>query len=431
MSSQEFRKQQPSTQDIKQFSVPEINEINVEGKQRFYVHHTPELGVLKIMLWFPCGTYHQNKSFQATAAFDLILSGGNGKSEKDIIGYIDHLGASVTTDTDMYTSSLTIKCSKLNALETFQWVLNAIETAEYPEMEFENYKLVKYAGFERKMQTPSFWSSRLAYQNYYGIDSPLGKYGELSDIQNLNRDEVVNFSKNFIHPSDAMLLIAGDCDESLKNSILNIHNKKGSKLFNYPDTTYNTNIQSTFSKIIKHNLPNSSQVSMVMLKHIGAMPEEKLHAYSLLNMILGGYFGSRLMQEIREEKGLTYGIGSYFRPAYDGRSWIISGEMNSENAALAFDNIKEILSELQKTKISTSELDKAKRYYSGQFRSGFDGPFSLAGKIQQKIQRNLSNNFFNETLSNIWNVTPEQLLELAENELNPSSFIVTMAGKLE
>jgi predicted Zn-dependent peptidase len=147
-------------------------------------------------------------------------------------------------------------------------------------------------------------------------------------------------------------------------------------------------------------------------------------------MVLGGYFGSRLMQEIREEKGLTYGIGSYFRPAMDGRSWIISGEMNSENADLALSCVVEIMEKLRSEIIDIEELERAKRYYSGQFRSGFDGPFSSAAKIQQRIMRNYSDTFYKDTLSAIWNTTPEEILEVAQNYLDPNTFIKVMSGKV-
>jgi predicted Zn-dependent peptidase len=136
------------------------------------------------------------------------------------------------------------------------------------------------------------------------------------------------------------------------------------------------------------------------------------------------------MQEIREEKGLTYGIGSYFKPAMDGRTWIVSGEMNSENAQLALYCVVDIMNQLRTQPVELEELEKAKRYYSGQFRSGFDGPFSAAAKVQQKIMRNYSDSFFENTLEHIWNITPKEILEVAQNYLDPNTFIKTMAGKV-
>jgi len=137
------------------------------------------------------------------------------------------------------------------------------------------------------------------------------------------------------------------------------------------------------------------------------------------------------MQEIREQKGLTYGISSYFRPAMQGRSWIISGEMNSNNAHLALDCTLEIMEKIRTSLVSDEELEKAKRYYSGQFRTGFDGPFSIASKVQQKILSNYSDNFFADTLDHIWQITPQQIKTVAQNYLDPKSFIKVMSGKIQ
>ncbi len=428
--SQNFRKEAPITRTIKSFDVPEIIESHLVEGQRHFISHTESLGVVKIMLWFPHGISEQKSSFIATAAYELLFSGGNGKTEKEIVGYLDHLGANVQFDCELYGATATIRCSKIRAVEVIKWVSENILLCEFPEKEFENYKLIKKASIERKMQTPQYWSAKIASENYYGAEHLLGKHGKIEDIENLKREDVVAFHMEHIHPGKSMLLVAGDCDEKLGTELLSIHNEYFKENFDFKIGEANLTGIDKFTEIIKHSLPNSTQVSLQLLKHIGHLEESDLHKFTLLNMVLGGYFGSRLMQEIREEKGLTYGIGSYFRPAMDGRSWIISGEMNSENADLALSCVVEIMEKLRSEIIDIEELERAKRYYSGQFRSGFDGPFSSAAKIQQRIMRNYSDTFYKDTLSAIWNTTPEEILEVAQNYLDPNSFIKVMAGKV-
>jgi len=428
--SQDFRKSAPETRVIKNFPVPKIEESQwVEG-QRHYISHTDSLGVVKIMLWFPNGISEQKSSFIATAAYELISSGGKGKSEKDIIGYLDHLGATVQFDCELYGATATIRCSKETAIDVFKWVTQTILDCEYPDREFENYKLIKRASIERKMQTPQYWSAKIASENYYGKDHLLGKHGSLADIDGLKKEDVLAFHMEHIDLGKSMLLVAGDCDEILGKELLSIHNEFFTQKFDLKIGEAKIETNKTFEGILTHELPNSSQVSLQLMKHIGKLEEIDLHKFTLLNMVLGGYFGSRLMQEIREEKGLTYGIGSYFRPAMDGRSWIISGEMNSDNAQLALENVIEIMEKLRTDLIDNEELERAKRYYSGQFRSGFDGPFSSAAKMQQIIMRNYSNHFYANTLEEIWNITAEELLEVAKIYLDPNTFIKVMAGKI-
>jgi predicted Zn-dependent peptidase len=424
------RKTPPNTRTIKSFPVPEIQEKPTE-KQRLFVSNTENLGVVKMMLWFPHGKSTQKSSFIADAAYNLLLAGGDGKSEKEIIDYLDHLGASINIDCEIFGATATIRCAKECAVSILEWIINHMIKAEYPDRELENYKLIKKASIERKMQTPQYWASRLASENYYGANHLLGKHGQLEKIDSLNKSEILDYRNKFIHPGNSMLLVAGDCDNELEEKLKSLHVSYFQSKFQINIDSEDIHSDRNYPEIIYHDLPNSSQVSLQLLKHVGSLPETELHKFTLLNMILGGYFGSRLMQEIREEKGLTYGIGSYFRPAMQGRTWIISGEMNSTNAQLALDCTLEIMEKLRTELVSEEELEKAKRYYSGQFRSGFDGPFSIAAKVQQKILRNYSNQFFIDTLEHIWNITPEQIKITAQNYLDPKSFIKVMAGKIQ
>ena len=138
------------------------------------------------------------------------------------------------------------------------------------------------------------------------------------------------------------------------------------------------------SRII-HPIENTTQTSLQMVSHIEPKDQKERNSLTLLNLVLGGYFGSRLMQILREEKGLTYGIGSYFRPAFQNYTWTISGELNSNHIEESIQCIEEIFTTLKKSAISPIELYKIKQYYAGQFRSGFDGPFALSSKIQNLL----------------------------------------------
>ncbi len=88
------------------------------------------------------------------------------------------------------------------------------------------------------------------------------------------------------------------------------------------------------------------------------------------------------------------------------------------------------MNELSAVCVSEEELDKAKRFFSGQFRSGFDGPFSAAAKYQQTILRNHSSMYYKNTLNSIWNTTADELKQLANNVLDEKTFVKVISGKI-
>jgi zinc protease len=423
----QFRSTRPDVRTIKTFDVPAFQEQKSKMGQRYFYQNTADLGVLRLSIWFPAGIKEQTKPMQTAGAMELLLAGGCGKTEKEIIQYIEHLGASVSTDYSLIGSVLNLRCSNLVAANVLNWVEKHIEGAEYPLNEFENYIPVKMASLERKMQTPSYWSDRIARESYYGETTLMGKYADLEDLEKLTRDDLVAFHEKHLHLGKSMLFISGDCSEELLENLLEIHDQYFTEPFSL-EIPEEEILGEVSDSIIKHSVKNTTQASMVLLKHIGEIDELTQYQLTLLNMVLGGYFGSRLMQELREKQGLTYGISSYFRPSLKGRTWLISGEMNSENAELALSKTVEIMNQLKSDLISVEELEKAKRFFSGQFRSGFDGPFSAAAKCQQTILRNHSSMYYQNTLEAIWNTIPEDLKTLANNVLDEKSFIKVISG---
>jgi predicted Zn-dependent peptidase len=419
----------PAVRTIKTFDVPTFEEKKSKKGQRYFHQHTPDLGVLRISLWFAAGLNEQTKPMQAAGTMELLLSGGCGRTEKEIIQYIEHLGASVNTDYSLLGSSLNIRCSSLVATQVLRWVEENIHGAEYPQSEIDNYLPVKMASLERKMQTPSYWSDRIARETYYGASTLIGKFADLEDIEKLSREDFVSFHAKHIQLGKSMLFISGDCSEALLDELLDIHDFYFQEPFELEIPAENI-LGNAPESVLKHAVKNTSQSSMVLMKHIGSIDENTQFKLTLLNMVLGGYFGSRLMQELREKQGLTYGIGSYFRSTLNGRTWVISGEMNSENSELALKKTVEIMNELKSVCVSEEELDKAKRFFSGQFRSGFDGPFSAAAKYQQTILRNHSSMYYKDTLKSIWNTTADELKQLANNVLDEKTFVKVISGKV-
>ena len=425
-----YREKAPEVRSIANFNVPEIA-FQKSAKGTLYFHEeSPGIGAASVFWLIPVSKQSQSKAFQALASVEMLLSGGDGKSEKEILQHIEHLGASVGNDSEQLYARIHFRCAKQVVEEVFAWVLHHVERAEYPQEELERYGIIKRASIERRMQTPGYWSDRKAKELLYKDLPSVGTFGSLEDFSALQREDLMNFHQKHIKNSPGVLFFSGDIDSQQKENLLNIWESYERGSFAWSLSDENIINATAFMDPIKHAMPNSSQVSMRWMKHISHLEESATHQYSLLNMVLGGYFGSRLMQELREKQGLTYGISSYFKPLWKGRSWNISGEMNSENTEKALISMGNIIEELQQHPIPADELDRAKRYYAGMFRSGFDGPFAQATKALQTLVRSNSSDYYAQTLDHIWNINSAMLLQLAQNELDTKTFVKVVAGEV-
>jgi zinc protease len=333
-------------------------------------------------------------------------------------------------DTALFHSDLTMKCTKEFFFESLDWLKVNYLDAIFPQAELDNYKQIEAASLQRKTATPRYWANRLCMEAIFGTDDPNTRYAELTDITAIETEALRKFHDGFYHPGQATWIVGGDIDENIKAALQQLAaSLPSTKPWNSPVVANRSAANAVQS--LERQLENTSQVSMFFAKEIPHISEADYHKFSLLNLILGGFFGSRLMQEIREERGLTYGIGSYISQTTYGNTWCISGEMNSTNAREAALATKELLMSMIENPPGGDELERAKRYYAGQFRSSFDGPFAMAGKLKGLMVRGYSFGHFDQALETIWSTTTDDLWQLANNYLHPETFHSVLAGDIK
>lgn len=422
-----YRQSRPQTQIISEIEVPAFQQYRLDSGNEICISNAADIGVIRLELFWAHGQYQQNRTFQASLATDLLLSGTEKHSEYEIIHFLDQLGASFRTESSMLGSSIVIRCNNKQFKKAFQWVIKNITAANYPEAEIQNARIIRAASLERQQQTPKYWSSRLAMEHLYGASSPLANHGDIDEYNTITKNDLISYKSDFLKLGDAMLFLSGDSNKEIFETINQTFQTVVAGKFELKIPKASV-LAPIFKEIIYHPLKNTNQVSLQLSAHIKPKSQKEKHHLTLLNLLLGGYFGSRLMQVLREEKGLTYGIGSYFKPAFGDFTWSISGELNSKNIDQAIKEIHNIFESIKSTEIEPAELNKIKQYYAGYVRSGFDGPFAMPGKIQYLIYNKLSINYYNELLENIWNVKSSEIKTIANNYLHKESFIHVLAG---
>jgi predicted Zn-dependent peptidase len=425
-----FRSQAPPVNPIENLVFDKIEPVRLGKALQCYRLPQRNLGVVKFDIFWPYGTLHQDAKYVARTSLGLALSGTNKISADQINEELEYLGTSIGYETHLNHSVFTLKSNKENFLKAFQFLQESFAGVIYPQAEIDNYKQIEQAGLMRKMQTPRYWSHRLCFEAMFGGNSPMASFANVEDIQSITALQLKQYHANFLNFNNASHFLSGDVDGQIWDAfMLAITNNKTPQSPLLPKVSHEN--PKTLGEIDKKPMEHAHQVSLLMGKTIHPLGEREIHTFSLLNMLLGGFFGSRLMQEIREEKGLTYGIGSYISQTNEGNSWCISCEMNSQNTAAAMEGIRAILEGLKTNPPAGDELERAKRYYCGQLRSSFDGPFALSSKIRNLLTRNYTYEHYSHAMDDIWKITGDELCSLADNYLNPESFHIAMAGDLK
>ncbi len=424
------RKFQPTYKNIDAINIIHPNKVTLDNgiQAHFIAAGTQE--VLKIDVIFEAGSWYQDKPPIASVTNEMMIEGTKTLTSRQISEKLDYYGAFILPQPTKDFASLSLFTLKKHLPHTIKILEDIIKNPSFDQNELSTFINKKKQMFLIEMEKVSNLARRAFNEQLFGAEHPYGKNLQIEDYDQISRTDLVHFHKNHYHPNGCKIIVAGKIDDSdiktINNHFGNKDWAKGGKIFNPEITTPNQIIKETI--IPKENVTQSAI-------RVGKRMITKTHPdflkLNILNTILGGYFGSRLMKNIREEKGYTYGIGSALISLKNEGFFVIVSEVGAD---VARDTIHEIFKEinrLREEKMSTQELNLVKNYMMGDFLRSFDGPFELAGNYREIIDFGLTPEYFNQAIDDIKSITPEEVMQLANKYLNKENFVKTIAGKYE
>ena len=231
-----------------------------------------------------------------------------------------------------------------------------------------------------------------------------------------------NFSQFWLN--NTQIFITGDIDENLLKNI----NKNITDNLNFSNDNFlNNKIESTNSfKIININKQDSEQVSMC-LGHTLPNNEDSKKLWCTI-AFLGGYFGSRLMKNIREKNGYTYGISAQIVSHRYAKYLLIKTSAKKEFKEAIIKEIKKEITLLQNEKISEEEFNSFKQYFLGNMLATFSNVFSDMEHFMTIKMLNLEQNYYPKLFGTIKNISGEEINHIAKKYLNPDMFVQVFVG---
>ena len=170
------------------------------------------------------------------------------------------------------------------------------------------------------------------------------------------------------------------------------------------------------------NDPDSVQGAIRIARNFPNRHHPDFQKMQVLNNIFGGFFGSRLMANIREDKGYTYGIHSYLANLIQESALMISTEAGKEVTEATIQEVYLEMKRLCDEPVSAEELKTTKNFMIGTLLGDLDGPFQVAGRWKSLILNDLTDEYFYNGIETIKNIRPLVLQELANKYLNGADF---------
>ncbi len=391
---------------------------------KLYTMAAGDSPVVRLSVVFHGGSSHQNHPFVASSTINMLSEGTQKYTSGEISEILDFYGIFYDTSIDRDYSIVTI-----NALEKF--LPKALELLEeliirpvFDERELNIYKTKRKGQLKIEREKSAYLARELFSKSLFGENHPYGTIYESSEYDTLTVEHLKEFFAQNYCAQRAFAVCSGCISESSSKAILSVLEKLP---MGTPQVqTTHIDLLSTPRAHIEREraLQSSIRIGLPLFKKGDPLYDQM----QVVAMILGGYFGSRLVQNLRETKGYTYGIYAAMVSMERLGYFAIATDVTAEYTEDAIEEIFSEIERLGREPISEQELEVVRSMIIGEVMRILDGPFGVADILIDNIQAGVSRDYLENFLELVRSITPECISELTSKYLPREKMVVVTVG---
>lgn len=422
------RKIIPAFKTIDKIEMIHASEKRLRNNIPVYAINAGSQDIIKIEFLFSAGMYQQQMPLQATTVNSMLEEGTSKMNAAQIADAVDFYGAFLEVGVEQDNASVILYTLNKHLKATLPVVEQIIKDAVFPQEELEIHLQNKKQKFLVNNQKVATIARKRFSELIFGEQHPYGRDVKDQDFEKIKREHLISFYNSQYRSNNCRIILAGKVNDDVYTSL--------DDLFGGTDWNGQTlhkektvEIISTSDKeqvVYKEDaLQSAIRIGKIMFNKT----HRDYHPMQVLNTVYGGYFGSRLMSNIREDKGYTYGIGSGMVSLKHGGYFFISTEVGVDVCSKALDEIYAEMDRLRKERVGAEELDLVRNYMLGTFMRNVDGPFALADRFKGLLEYGLGYDYFDKYIATVRSISASQLMELANKYFDRASMIELVAGK--
>lgn len=423
----DFRKRRPAIVPVEQLDFIPVEKVLLSNGIPVWLLRGGDQEVIRVEIVFDAGTiYHENP---LVAGFTnlALKEGTKSYSSAQIAEWIDSHGATIHTETTADYARISLDCLTKHAIKLIPLLHEMLLMPTFPEKEIAIQTERARQDFLINLEKVKFLARRRFTQLVFGEEHFYNTTEDPENYDQINGEVLRGFFEQYYYGRPFRMIVAGnfpaDFPEVL-NKYFGVHQITSQTLV--PCGTGEIKPVTGFHHVEK---PDALQSAI----HAGKPLFNRLHPdfvkMQVLTVLLGGYFGSRLMTNIREEKGYTYGIHASFVSARHEGVFSIVSQVGTSVTRQAIDEILREIQKLQHEPVSEEELQLVKNYLTGQLLRMADGPFAQSVLLRNAIEFNLEMEYYQDVLRQIKSINADEILQLAVTYLNPESLVWVIAGQ--
>ena len=413
----------PAIQKIEQVSIPEAVFRKLDnGIPLFYIN-AGQQPVMRLELVFEAGKWFEDTAGLSYFTGKMLTEGTKRFSAQEIATRFEAMGAFVEVNCGFDHITLIIHLLTRQLEEILPLVQEMVWQPSFLDGELQKLKDRKKQSLLVDLQKSSFVAARQFTKMVFGENHPYGRILEVEQVDSIHRDQLSHFHQQYMSGHFEIILSGMISDNHLESINLALGQHHIEKIA--PKSVKKTAYSASHYLLDKEDsLQSSIRVGMPYIPRQHPDYLEML----VVNEILGGYFGSRLMSNIREDKGYTYGIRSGIRCLAHDSIWVVSTDVKKQFREQTLEEIKKEINKLQTKLVPKSELETVKNYMLGTLVSSLDTPFALADKFKTIHYSGLDYGYYEAYFEIVNQIDQERIRELCLQYLQWENMTSVVVG---
>ncbi|UOQ79147.1 insulinase family protein [Hymenobacter sp. 5516J-16] len=424
------RKVAPPVQPLARVTLPAADVFSLPNGARLHVLRNDAQPVVRLQVVFKAGKWYEPAPGISLLTARMLLEGTRTRTARQIADEIAFYGASLECEQGFDRATLTLYCLTRHLPKLLPLVLDVLTEPTFPDPELEQLKTRTIQNVRVERQKSSYLAAEQFSHNLFGSTYPYGVKFDENLFRLVTATQLRTFHQQRYQLSQSEIFLCGDvadADQKLIGELLGTVVLSSEVKPTLPAVALAASAPAQDYVLLKGSLQSSLRIGKLW----PALNHPQTHELQVLVKVLGGYFGSRLMRNIREDKGLTYGIYASVNPREHASSFVIGSDVNATNTEAAIKEIHFELSRLQTERIPEDELQTVKNYMAGKFANELSTVFEQCDKYMNLVFHDLPTAYYSEFVERIQDVQSSSLLTLAQEYLSINSMIEVVAGPRE
>lgn len=425
------RTQPPAFQAIQEIRLPPLEQHTLDNGIPLHLISVKQQPVLRLECVFDAGAWYEqpapaDRPGTAFFAVKMLAEGTASRSSAQISEYFDRYGAFVELNSGPDRASIVVYCLTKFLPDILPLLRELLNEPTFPQKELDELRNITLQNLRVNYEKNAYVAGVLFREKLFGLNHPYGRSQRPEAIEQLTRDGVVDFYERAIRNRPFQLVLAGQASE---NEVMLINQALGQlPVRTDPLSAFTGGLPVDDALPVLAEKPDSIQSSIRLGRRLFTRSHPDFFKMLVTNEILGGYFGSRLMKNIREEKGFTYGISSNMPSFRRDGYFLIGTDVNKENTQQTLDEIRKEIHVMQAEPVLADELETVKNYMAGEFVGSLNTPFEIADRYKVILLDDLPADFLTTYIQRVRAVTPTDIMETATRYLSQADLREVIVG---